>query len=458
MRKTQILLMLLILSAMPPAQSKQTRPQESLVLNRVTVIDATGAPAEPNMTVVIVGDRITAFGKTGNVAVPKDAQQVDATGKFLIPGLCDMHVHLSISKESSLATFIANGVTSVRDMGGDLQEIDRWRRRIVSGELLGPRIVRAGPFVDGPKKDIPYRLTVTNPAEARAAVRSLQAQGVDFIKVHNLVPREAYFALAQECRQRRIVFVGHLPQGISAEEASNAGQKSIEHTETFIEAAVFEPGSRAKTPEEGLAAYSSKRRKALCARFVKNNTWICPTLVTYRDFAFEADPAFRDDPRQKYLAPEAREFVDKYFPLPPKDAPPEDYTKRRWLFQQLVALVGEMHRAGVGILAGTDGVFRSVIPGFSLHDELELLVRAGLSPLEALQTATRNPAKFLGKLDSSGTIEKGKVADLVLLDADPLQNIRNTQKIHAIVVGGKLISQSGLQAMLVKVEAAVNKK
>jgi len=312
--------------------------------------------------------------------------------------------------------------------------------------------------VDGPKKTAMYRLTVNNPNEARQAVVSLKQQGVDFIKVHNRVPRDAYLALADECRKQGITFVGHIPRGISAEEASEAGQKSIEHTETLVEAAAFQQGSTAKSPEHALATYTNERRTALFALFVKNSTWYCPTLIEYRNFAFETDPSVLDDPRQKYLASATKEYIEKFFPVPPRTTPVTEYAGRRALFQKLLELVGEMQRAGVGILAGTDPPARGVFPGFSLHDELALLVQAGLTPMEALQAATRNPAKFLGRLDTFGTIEKGKIADLVLLEANPLADIHNTRRVAAVVFGGRLIPKPELQMMLDRVEADVKQK
>lgn len=458
MKSKAIVTFLFLSLYVAPVQTKHFFRTRPLVISHVTVIDASGKPAVPDMTVVITGDRITNLGKTGKIHVPKGAQVVDGIGKFLIPGLWDMHVHLSLTAESTLPAFIANGVTGVRDMGGDLSQIDGWRKSIAAGALTGPRIVRAGPFVDGPKKTAMYRLTVNNPTEARQAVISLKQQGVDFIKVHNRVPRDAYFALADECRKQGITFVGHIPRGVSAEEASEAGQRSIEHTETLVEAAAFQQGSTAKSPEQALATYTDERRKALFALFVRNGTWYCPTLIEYNNFAFETDPSVLDDPRQKYLAPATKEYIEKFFPVPPRSTPVEEYAGRRALFQRLLGLVGEMQRAGVGILAGTDPPARGVFPGFSLHDELALLVQAGLTPMEALQAATRNPAKFLGKLDSFGTIEKGKFADLVLLEANPLEDIKNTRRITAVVVGGRLIASSELQMMLAGVEAAVKQK
>lgn len=453
MRKFLILLLLFLL---PVSQfARQKRSRGPLVFTNVTVIDASGAPAKPNMKVIVVGNRIAALGEANKLHTPKGAQVIDGTDKFLIPGLWDMHVHLSITTESSLPLFVANGVTGVRDMGGDLGQIDEWRKNITSGVLVGPRIFRAGPLVDGPKKTAMYRLTVNTPSEARQAVDSLKQQGADFIKVHNRVPRDAYFALAEESRKQGITFVGHIPRGVSAEEASEAGQRSIEHTETLIEAAAFQQGSQAKSPEQALATYTDERRKALFKLFVKNGTWYDPTLLEYRNFAFETDPSVLDDPREKYLAPTTKAYIEKFSPLPPRNTPVAEYSGRRGIFQKLLGLVGEMQRAGVGILAGTDPPARGVFPGFSLHDELGLLVQAGLTPMQALQAATRNPAIFLGQLDSFGTIEKGKIADLVLLEANPLDNINNTRSIAAVVLDGELISKPKLDALLSV--SAVNK-
>ena len=454
---TSILVQFSLLPAFLFAQTTQPPQSKPIVLTHVNVIDATGAPPKFDMTVIVTGERITDIGKTGKLSIPRGAQVVEGARKFLIPGLWDMHVHLSITTEASLPAFIANGVTGVRDMGGDLSQIDGWRKRVAAG-LLGPRIFRAGPLVDGPKKTAMYRLTVNNPTEARQAVISLKQQGVDFIKVHNRVPRDAYLALADECRKQGITFVGHIPRGISAEEASEAGQKSIEHTESLIEAAAFQQGSTAKSPEQALATYTDERRKALFALFVKNGTWYCPTLIEYRNFSFETDPSVLDDPRQKYLASATKEYIEKFFPVPPRTTPVEQYAGRRALFQKLLELVGEMQRAGVGILAGTDPPARGVFPGFSLHDELALLVQAGLTPMEALQAATRNPATFLGKLNSFGTIEKGKIADFVLLEANPLEDIHNTGRVAAVVIGGRLILKPELQMMLDRVEADVKQK
>jgi hypothetical protein len=412
--------------------------------------------------VVVSGERITAVGRAGTVRVPRGALVVEAAGKFLIPGLWDMHVHLSTATELALPALVANGVTGVRDMGGDMDEIDGWRRRIKAGALVGPRVVRVGPVVDGPKPDAPFRLTVTDAAEARRAVAALKRRGADAVKVHNAVPRAAYFALAGEARRLRVTFVGHIPREVTPLEASDAGQRSLEHTESLFENVIHGASRRGLSAREGLAqalaAYEDERAAELFRRFRRNGTWYDPVLVTYRSFAFRADFAAAPDPRNRYAAASTRRGWDKYQPVN-RGVPAETVALRKSVFARLLELVGLMRREGVGLLAGTDaGGIRDVVPGFSLHDELALLVRAGLTPSEALQAATRNPAAFLGVSDSLGTVETGKLADLVLLDASPLEDIENTRKIAAVVVGGRYIPKPELEAMLAEVEAAAGRK
>jgi imidazolonepropionase-like amidohydrolase len=472
--KKMSFLLLVLLPALLLAQSQQLPQPKPLVFTHVTVIDATGASAKPNMTVVVTGDRITALGQTGRVAVPKEAEVVDATGKFLIPGLWDMHVH-TITKDF-LTLYIANGVTGVRDMFSTLEQINQWRKDITDGKFVGPRIVAAGPIVDGPKPVWPGSVAVSTDAQGRETVTSLKKQGVDFIKVYSLLPREAYLAIADEAKKQGIPFAGHVPISVSAAEASDAGQKSIEHLTGVLlgcstkEAELAEEArqiiAKSETPmnefmrisraqsERLLASYSEEKAKALFARFAKNGTWQDATLTVLRSIASLDDSTFTNDPRLKYIPPMFRSFWNPKTDFRFREATAEDYARLRRNFERSLQLVGAMHRAGVPILAGTDTPNPYVFPGFSLHDELGLLVKAGLTPMEALQATTRNAAKYLGLLDSVGTIEKGKRADLVLLDANPLQDISNTQKIAAVVVRGTLVPKSELQKMLAEVEAA----
>ncbi len=470
------LLLLLLLAALPAPSSPQApRP---LVFTHVTVIDMTGAPPSPDMTVVISGDRITELGKSAAVHAPEGAQVVDATGKFMIPGLWDMHVHWY--HKDYLPLFVANGVTGIRVMWGSPLH-HQWRQEIGRGTLLGPRMAIASAIVDGPKPIWPGSLAVGTDAEGRQAVIKSKQEGADFIKVYSRLPREAYFAIADEAKKQGIPFAGHVPGPVSVAEASDAGQKSIEHFTSFLEAcSTREEELRkasadawAKLPEgqafpsratlrplsrQMLDTFSPEKANALFARLARNHTWQCPTLTVLRNMAFIKDPAIHDDRRVKYMPPGIASGWDPAGDFRLKDRTEEDYELGRLTYKKLTELVAPMRRAGVEFLAGTDVLNPYCFPGFSLHDELTLLVKAGLSPMEALQAATLNPARFLDKEKDLGTVEKGKIADLVVLEANPLEDIGNSKKIDAVVLNGRLFPKPELQKMLADIEAISVKK
>jgi imidazolonepropionase-like amidohydrolase len=388
----------------------------ALAITHVTVIDCTGAPAQPNATVVIARGHIAAVGTNDAIKIPAGALVVDATGKFLIPGLWDMHGHLTDATEDAFPLLIMNGVTGVRDMGGDLVQLDRWRSEIDSGLRVGPHIIRAGPFVDGPKEGVTNRLTVRTPEEARQAVHDLKAKGVDFIKVHNALPPEAFFALMDEAHKEHIPVAVHLPKNVSSAEASDAGVASLEHVETLYENALWRKGATAKTVDQGVDEILGPIGQHLFQRFVKNGTWYVPTLVAYeRGFVLWSND-------QESLKP------------------------RLDIHEKNIEVIRMMHKAGVQIMAGSDFSDWAIVPGIDLHNELALLVEAGLTPMEALQAATLNPAKFLGKTETYGTIQSGRAADLVLLDMNPLEDISHTRKIHAVVLGGKFYPLASIEA------------
>jgi imidazolonepropionase-like amidohydrolase len=441
--------------------------QESvLAFTHVNLIDATGSPVRADMTVIVEAKQISRIGKSDAMPVPNGARVVEGRGKYLIPGLWDMHVHenfgdwIPADEKITPVLFIANGVTGVRDMGGDLETLKDWRRRIAEGKLLGPRMIISGPMLDGPVPQFPSSAPVKDAAEGRRIVDELRKGGADFIKIQSLVPRDGYFAAAEEAKKDGIVFAGHVPDKVRATEASNAGQKSIEHlTGVFEGCSTVEEELMAapRGPGRGkfLSTYDPQRAKALIALFVKNQTWQVPTLYWERGEWLIEQTSSGPDSLEKY-APQA--WRVRAWPMftkgIEKDWSSDPFADREKFFQAELKMVGEMNRAGVPILAGTDtaaGV--RVYPGFSLHEELELLVQAGLTPLEALQAATRNAGKYLN-LSDTGTIEKGKRADLVLLDADPLKDIRNTRKIQSVVLAGRYFSRADLDRLLAGVEKA----
>jgi imidazolonepropionase-like amidohydrolase len=472
MRHVTALLTVVALAGALPARAEDA-PAKSLAITGVIVIDATGAPARPDMTVVITGDRITAIGKPGEVGVPEGATVVDSKGKYLIPGLWDMHVHTA--DPSFMPLYLANGVTGVRDMHAlDPDAIFGLRKQVQEGKQPGPRVVAAGPLVDGPKPFVPGSLVAVDALEGREAVRKLKKMGADFVKVYTKLPREAYLSIADEAKKQGLPLAGHLPESVSAALASDLGQKSIEHL-TGVELACSDREDELRREAVATLAkadnqvamelvgridvqaadsFSDKKARALYARFVRNGTWQVPTLTVLRSFVSLDDPKFTSDPRVKYMPPS---FISYWSLI---KLSPETASMVKRAYKRATSQVRAMHQTGVPFLAGTDtpGV-PYVFPGFSVHDELALLVaEGGFTPVEALQAATRNPARFLGQEKDLGTVEPGKVADLVLLDADPLADIHNTTKIAAVVVNGKLLPRTELDKMLAAVESANKKK
>jgi imidazolonepropionase-like amidohydrolase len=468
-----------LLASSLTGQRNSATKQRPLVFMHVTVIDVTGGPAQPDRTVVISDGHIIEIGESAKTVVPKDSQVVEAKGKFLIPGLWDMHVHWF--DKNYLPLFIANGVTGVRQMWGN-PELQQQRKEIEKTALLGPRMIIASALVDGPKPLWPGSISAATEAEGRLAVTQAKQDGADFVKVYSFLPREAYFAIAEEAKKQAIPFAGHVPFGVSVDEASDAGQKSIEHLAGMFESCSSRAEELHKMAKEDLAdmiatgrpdltggpryhaaghllldSYSAEECAAVFAHLKKNATWICPTLVLFRTMALVDDPSLLKDPRAKYMPRQVRESWDpKTNFLLKMGASDVAYVKEQ--FRRDLEIVAGLDHAGVGIIAGTDMLIPYGLPGFGLHDELALYVQAGLTPLAALQTATYNPARFLEKDKEMGTIEKGKIADLVLLDANPLEDIKNTTKIAAVVYGGKLFPKTSLDAMLSDAEALASRK
>jgi imidazolonepropionase-like amidohydrolase len=323
-----------------------------------------------------------------------------------------------------------------------------------------------GTVVDGSPPAHPNSDVVTTADEARQMVDKIKAAGVDFVKVYNILSREAYFAIVEEAKKQHIPFAGHVPFKVSALEASDAGQKSIEHlTGIFIACSSQEQELMnidikdwgPKYQKQMLETYDLAKCDRLFSHFKKNGTWQVPTLVAHHRGLLSMEGSLAIEERMKYIPAAEREEWSKFSSqLESRSAEQKAGNAKAW--QMNLSLVGAMHRAGVEIMAGTDVGNPYIYPGFSMHDELVLLVKAGLTPMEALQSATRNPAKYLGLLNSLGTIGKGKLADLVLLDANPLQDISNTQRIAAVVITGKLLSRETLDKMLAEVEAMAAKK
>jgi hypothetical protein len=397
----------------------------------VTVIDVETGARRTGVTVLTQGDRIAALGP--RITLPPGASRVSGKGKFLIPGLWDMHSHHQGTGAESLDLFVAKGVVGTRDMGGDAAFILPLRDRVKAGAVFGPEIVASGPMVDNAPPDFPYRLHVTNAEEARLAVRELKRLGVDFIKVHDHTPREVFFAAAAEASQLGLTVSGHVPVAVKVEEAADADIRSIEHL------ANYEVLGECSTGE----TYSLSTCLRLFDKLAAKGVWQTPTLAFFQTLpdVFEGQSLRHAEYANDSLLELTRQNIEV------SHVPQASLDKLRYAAR--VALqqgIHDLYSRGNRFLAGCDGL----VPGFCLHDELEWFTKAGFSPLEALQTATINPARFLGRDKLQGTIEVGKRADLVLLDADPLADIRNVQRIDAVILRGKLVNRSTIDRIIAK--------
>ena len=427
-----------------------------IAIAHVTVVDVERGQLLRDRQVLVTGARITAVD-SGAAARPAGARVVDGRGKFLIPGLWDMHVHLAKAGAPALGLFVANGVTSVRDVGGDFAVVRQWRSEIAAGSRVGPRIRTAGPILEsaarvrrmkarGVIEPVErFRAPVADTTDARRVVDSLARLGVDLIKVRTAASPEVYHAVATAARRAGLPLAAH-GDVVPLEDMLRAGQRSIEH-------AIRPP----------LQQRHAGVRARLVRALADSGVAVVPTMVNYHRWLLVSpaearriieDSAGRLDPRRRYISgyllADWREQVGERGRV--KDALVRRFYLPR-LYRGVLRDLREMHRAGVRILPGTDVAVALMYPGFSLHDELGYFVeQIGMTPMEALVSATRRAAEFSGTSDSLGTVEVGKLADLVLLDADPLADVRNTQRIHAVVANGRLLDRAALDALLAAAE------
>jgi imidazolonepropionase-like amidohydrolase len=448
---------------------QSAQPDAQIAFTHVTVVNVETGRLEPDRTVVISGSRIIATGPAAEGKLPFGARVIESGGKYLIPGLWDMHVHAAYPGLDALflPALLANGITGVRDMFSTVGFRDSARARVKRGEIAGPRLVSSGHILDGTPPIWPGSVAVRNATEAIRAVDSLHRAGADFIKVYSRLTPEAFFAAAREARRLGIPFAGHVPQLVSAGSASDSGQATIEHltnllfgcssreTELIRELAaaaakgVDSLGAVGRRQVEGvLASYDVERCRGLGRRLAKNRTWMVPTMTVLRSVAYLDDTTLALDPRLKYVPSWFRSGWNPKDDFRFKMLTPKDWLQRKAAYRRQLEIVRVLHQEGVRFLAGTDLANPYVYPGFSLHEELRNLVAAGFTPAEALRAATFSPAAFFGATDSLGTVAAGKVADLVLLDENPLADIGNTERIRAVVAGGRYYDRAALDQLL----------
>ena len=445
-----------------PLTPQPQRAPAVIAIRNVTVIPGNGAPPMRDATVLIRDESIAAIGSAAETVIPTGARVIEGEGKFLVPGFIELHAHLSKTRASALGLFIANGVTTVRDMGGDHEELLRWRQEVRSEKRVGPRMVIAGPYLeaarnvermrrDPPEKRIePFertRIPVASPAEARRIVAELASRELDFLKIRTVQDKATYVALNEAANAHGIPLVGHVT-GIPPEVVLEAGQDGVDH--------FFYPSLDGKTREERLGVWR---------KFAGRRVPIVPTLVALFEGTFpptERLRAITEDDEGK-IEPR-RAFLSKYLVLDWREQVEESNEQRRQALRKIMDDVisrdlREMHEAGMDVLVGSDVAVLNTYPGFSIHDEMALFVsELGMTPGEVLERATSRSARFLRISDTVGTIERGKVADLVLLDANPLQDIRNTRRIAAVVVRGAFYDAQGIRQILDGVRAAPDRR
>ena len=447
------------------------------------------------MTVIVRDGRVAAIVADAAARVPTDAVMVDGTGRFLIPALIDAHVHLTTRPEGEappavlMPSLVAHGVLAVRDMGGDLDRVNTIRAAIAAGTLSGPAIITPGPFVDGPQDASPTVSPVANPVEAVAAVRALAARRVDFIKIQAGLSEPAWRATVAAARAARLPVAGHVPEALSAFDIVTGEQRSVEHVSPALpgdaglmlsvsseEAALRaelksiaegwskpepdRPALRARNREVQrrlIASIDPERAAALFTAMREHDVAAVPTLAWSNGLLPRSKDDWPDTATLALVPRAVREGWLKRRQTQAASASEADLSLNQAIATASIAFVGQMHRAGVSVVAGTDS-FDSYLPlGASLHAELANLVAAGLTPRQALLAATRESARLLGMTKTRGTVSVGKLADLVLLDRDPTADITATRRIHAVVQGGRVLDRNALDRMLADVRTAADR-
>jgi imidazolonepropionase-like amidohydrolase len=443
--------------AQAPASVEATK-SSIIAIERVAVLDVARGEMVSPRTLLIVDGRISAIGEPDAIEIPPATVRVDGRGRYLIPGLVDMHVHLfnnasrRAPNEWAFPLFVANGVTGVREMWTEpasMAVVERWRMKVARGELIAPRVLAAGTAVRAETLE-----------GTRRQVREAKNAGADFVKVFSEIGEPQWRAILEEARALRMPVCGHIPGEVALLDAATAGQRSNEHLTQVYEACSPREKQliaarkgldgnaivklRDAQEREVLESFDQSICDRTAAALARTGQAQVPTLVLPYFEARGSRANFRDDKRWRYLRPDEQARWQRIF----KEQPVVDQklAARRW--ERSRQIVKTLHAAGVRILAGTDAPMPLVYPGFSLHKELELLVEAGLSPADAIRAATIWPAEFLGLSDSSGSITVGKRADLLLLDDNPLSNISHTQRIRAAVLAGRLLLRADLDALL----------
>ena len=431
-----------------------------VAITHATVVDPDAARPRRDQTIIVRGSRIEVVGPSASTPVPRNARVVNATGKFVIPGMWDMHVHSDVpGGRALLPLYVAHGVTGVRDMNGQLEVLRGLQREVTAGTLVGPRMVVSGPFLVGrplpPELGIPSYV-VRDSASAVSAVAAVAASGADFIKVHNGIPADVYRVIAAEARRRGMVFAGHVALPTTVIEAAAAGQRSQEHLYAFANRcnAADSTVAAAGHPIQQfiMGGCTTASQDTVYATLARHQTWVTPTLIVQALVATMRPTIVAGDATAQFYSDALMRRVAMEMELPPSPAQ-TTIAAGAVLFRKRMEVVRGLHAAGVPLLGGTDSPLAAGGPGKSLVGELRHLVAAGLSPREALRTVTTEPARYLAA-DSLGVVAPRAVADLVVLDADPLADIGNVARVYLVVANGRVYDRATREALVAAARTA----
>lgn len=440
-----------------------SKPIEAdLVISNVNIIDVKTGDINSNMDVIIDGETITSIIHHKNKTNYQAENIVDGSNKFLIPGLWDMHTHTWWGYKDFFPLLLANGITGVREMFGDMETVKKIRAEIASDIIDGPIIVSSGNIIDGNPPSMSSSDVADTPKKGREIVRQQKEAGANFIKVYNSLKRDVYFAIADECKKQNIVLTGHIPHKITLKEALSVNHASIEHFYGILDYSsdtkgLFEIDSLRTSRFNYLEhykridyinkTYDKSKEKEVIALLSKNDVWICPTFTVHKGFIRQYDYYYTDN-RVDYMPDYAMngwKWITASDSILSKDNTRMLNIDRTW-YNSMLSLIKPLQTNGAKFLAGSDYANPYTYPGFSLHEELEIFVNeAGLTTLEALQTATLNPAIYMKKENEFGVIETGKLASLVLLNKNPLEDINNTTTINAVILKGKYLKGQTLK-------------
>lgn len=441
-------------------------PVFDLVIHNVDIINLEKGEILNEQSVFINADTIHSIVRTKDLLTSAAKTQIDGTGKYLMPGLWDNHVHFrggdSLIEENKkfLNLYLANGITTVRDAGGDLTtSVMQWQEDMKNGVLNGPTIYTSGPKIDGPGATWAGSLEVSTFEDIERALDSLQSLEVDFVKIYDSkISAENYLQTIKKAEKRGIITSGHMPYSVTLEETTAAGIDAIEHLYYILKGCSLEEAAITEAVKTGkmgfwssldrvIKTYSETTATKTFSSLTERDVYVVPTLHIGKTLSYLDEHDRTGDTNLNYIGPGIKKTYEGRINSA-LNASPEFVATRKKLDSTFIFLTGQLHKNKVGILAGSDcGAYNSYIyPGISLHNELEALVGAGLSPLEALRTSSQNGAKFLKK--TVPTIQSGARADLIIINTNPLQDVKSTQDIYEVIKAGKTFNRKKLNSLL----------